>query len=52
MAWRSSGETNEELINNLKKNGLIETERVKEAMIKVLLPRSQPTPISTHQTNY
>ncbi|KAH5706757.1 protein-L-isoaspartate O-methyltransferase [Parastagonospora nodorum] len=35
MAWRSSGDTNEELIDNLKKNGLIETERVKEAMMKV-----------------
>ncbi|PSN62528.1 protein-L-isoaspartate O-methyltransferase [Corynespora cassiicola Philippines] len=35
MAWRSSGSTNAALIANLKENGLIETERVKDAMIKV-----------------
>jgi protein-L-isoaspartate(D-aspartate) O-methyltransferase len=35
MAWRSGGSTNAELINNLFKNGLITTSRVKEAMLKV-----------------
>ncbi|KAJ4291039.1 hypothetical protein N0V90_010236 [Kalmusia sp. IMI 367209] len=35
MAWRSSGSTNEGLIANLAKNGLIESDRVKEAMMKV-----------------
>lgn len=36
MAWRSSGSTNAELINNLFKNGLISTERVRDAMLKVM----------------
>jgi hypothetical protein len=36
MAWRSSGSSNEALINNLKQNGLIESDRVKEAMMRVL----------------
>lgn len=35
MAWRSSGPTNEALIANLRRNGLIRSERVKEAMLKV-----------------
>lgn len=35
MAWRSSGATNEALIANLARNGLIESDRVKEAMLKV-----------------
>ncbi|KAL1601798.1 hypothetical protein SLS60_006713 [Paraconiothyrium brasiliense] len=35
MAWRSSGTTNEGLIGNLARNGLIESGRVKEAMMKV-----------------
>ncbi|KAL5116785.1 hypothetical protein ACEQ8H_005266 [Pleosporales sp. CAS-2024a] len=37
MAWRSSGSTNEALINKLEQNGLIESKRVKEAMLKVLV---------------
>jgi protein-L-isoaspartate(D-aspartate) O-methyltransferase len=36
MAWRSSGSSNESLIDNLEKNGLIETRRVKDAMLQVL----------------
>ncbi|KAK4960295.1 hypothetical protein LTR10_003189 [Elasticomyces elasticus] len=32
MAWRSSGATNEALIENLARNGLIKQERVKKAM--------------------
>lgn len=36
MAWRSSGSSNESLIENLEKNGLIETSRVKNAMLQVL----------------
>jgi hypothetical protein len=35
MAWRCSGETNAELIDNLYKNGLITSTRVREAMMKV-----------------
>lgn len=36
MAWRSSGSSNQSLIENLEKNGLIETKRVKDAMLQVL----------------
>ncbi|KAJ4412579.1 hypothetical protein N0V91_000337 [Didymella pomorum] len=35
MAWRSSGSSNASLIENLEKNGLIETQRVKDAMLQV-----------------
>lgn len=35
MAWRSSGPSNEALITNLGRNGLIQSARVKEAMLKV-----------------
>ncbi|KAF2869103.1 protein-L-isoaspartate O-methyltransferas-like protein [Massariosphaeria phaeospora] len=35
MAWRSSGATNEALVTNLKRHGLIESDRVKDAMLKV-----------------
>ncbi|KAH8727060.1 protein-L-isoaspartate O-methyltransferase [Phaeosphaeriaceae sp. PMI808] len=35
MAWRSSGSSNETLIKNLMLNGLIKSNRVKEAMLKV-----------------
>jgi protein-L-isoaspartate(D-aspartate) O-methyltransferase len=35
MAWYCSGSTNAELIENLSKAGLIENERVKEAMTGV-----------------
>lgn len=35
MAWRCSGSTNTELIENLCKAGLIKNERVKEAMLGV-----------------
>lgn len=35
MAWRCSGETNESLIENMWKNGLITDARVKEAFLKV-----------------
>lgn len=35
MAWRSSGSTNAALIANLASNGLINSDRVKEAMLKV-----------------
>lgn len=45
MAWHSSGATNEEMIDNLFKNGLITSSRVRDAMMKVRLlpppPRSQ-----------
>ncbi|GAB7337366.1 hypothetical protein MBLNU457_g2714t1 [Dothideomycetes sp. NU457] len=35
MAWRSSGSSNEALIENLSRNGLITSERVKKAMLSV-----------------
>ncbi|KAF2267656.1 protein-L-isoaspartate O-methyltransferase [Lojkania enalia] len=35
MAWRSSGSSNAALIANLARNGLIESDRVKDAMAKV-----------------
>ncbi|VDP94929.1 unnamed protein product [Echinostoma caproni] len=35
MAWQSSGRTHEELINNLHKNKVILSERVKNAMMAV-----------------
>lgn len=35
MAWQSSGSSNQELIENLFKNGLITDERIKNAMLKV-----------------
>lgn len=35
MAWRSSGATHRELIENLFRNGLIKDQRVKEAMLSV-----------------
>lgn len=51
MAWRSSGDSNESLITNLARNGLIKSDRVKEAMLKVPTPPSTPpaTPsLGTH----
>lgn len=41
MAWRSSGNTNAELVENLYKNGLITSERVKVAMLGVSLVLAQ-----------
>lgn len=38
MAWTCSGRTNEELIDNLWKNGLITSERVRDAMKRVRRP--------------
>jgi protein-L-isoaspartate(D-aspartate) O-methyltransferase len=35
MAWRCSGNTNKELIDNLFKGGLITSSRVRDAMMKV-----------------
>lgn len=35
MAWRSSGATNEALIENLARNGIIRSPRVKQAMLGV-----------------
>lgn len=39
MAWFSGGATNAALVNNLFKNGLINSERVKNAMLAVCAPR-------------
>lgn len=38
MAWRSSGASNQALIENLASNGLITQGRVKQAMLGVSLP--------------
>jgi protein-L-isoaspartate(D-aspartate) O-methyltransferase len=46
MAWRSSGSSNEALISNLKANGLIESERVQEAM---MVDRAHYAPSSPYQ---
>jgi hypothetical protein len=35
MAWRSSGSTHQELIENLYRNGLINDKRIKNAMLQV-----------------
>ena len=35
MAWRSSGSTHRELIENLYRNGFIKDERIFEAMVRV-----------------
>ncbi len=35
LAWRSSGSTHRELIENLYRNGFIKDERIKDAMLKV-----------------
>ncbi|KAH0556493.1 hypothetical protein GP486_005612, partial [Trichoglossum hirsutum] len=45
MAWRSSGSSNAGLISNLVSNGLVKSERVKEAMLgacESLLPFLHP----------
>jgi len=47
MAWRSSGTTNESLINNLAKNNLIKSDRVKDAMLKV--DRAHYAPASPYE---
>ena len=46
MAWRSSGATNRDLIENLWNNKLIKDARVKEAFLKVapLLYNSRSCP--------
>lgn len=41
MAWRSSGSSNAGLINNLATNGLINSERVKKAMLNVCGPPAE-----------
>ncbi|EME77715.1 uncharacterized protein MYCFIDRAFT_45789 [Pseudocercospora fijiensis CIRAD86] len=47
MAWRSSGSSNEELIEKLAQNGLITSERVKNAMTAV--DRAHYAPYSPYQ---
>ena len=37
MAWRSSGASNEELVSNLHRNGVIESQQVRQAMLGVSL---------------
>ena len=38
MAWRCGGTTNAELVENLYRNKIVQTPRVKEAMLKVNPP--------------
>ncbi|KAK4556304.1 hypothetical protein LTR86_006448 [Recurvomyces mirabilis] len=47
MAWRSSGSSNETLIENLARNGLIKQDRVKKAMLAV--DRAHYTPHAPYQ---
>ncbi|KAF3939290.1 hypothetical protein ABW19_dt0210287 [Dactylella cylindrospora] len=35
MSWRSSGRSNKELVDNMKRNGLIASQATYEAMLKV-----------------
>lgn len=47
MAWRSGGTSNATLVNNLSRNGLITTDRVKNAMLSV--DRAHYAPASPYQ---
>ncbi|KAI7584676.1 hypothetical protein KC343_g19768, partial [Hortaea werneckii] len=47
MAWRSSGASNQALIENLASNGLITQGRVKQAMLGV--DRAHYAPASPYQ---
>lgn len=47
MAWRSSGSSNKTLIENLAQNGLITSDRVKSAMLKV--DRAHYAPSSAYE---
>ena len=47
MAWLSGGKSNSELINNLYKNGLISSARVKDAMLGVCCVMIYPVLCST-----
>lgn len=49
MAWRSHGSTNDELVEQLWRNGLITDERVKEAFLKV--DRAHYAPTSPYRDN-
>lgn len=48
MAWRSSGASNEALIDNLAENGLITSERVKDAMKGVRLQQGLSSPATRY----
>jgi len=50
MAWRSSGSSNQSLIDNLEKNGLIETKRVKDAMLSTARTSPRETPTTTDRS--
>jgi hypothetical protein len=47
MAWRSSGATNVDLVNNLRRHGVFSSERVKEAMVNVWKVPSGLNPLQT-----
>ncbi|KAH8819634.1 protein-L-isoaspartate O-methyltransferase-domain-containing protein [Xylogone sp. PMI_703] len=49
MAWYCSGNTNSELVNNMWKHGLITSERVKEAMLRVDRGHFCPTQSEAYQ---
>jgi hypothetical protein len=42
MAWRCSGSSNKELVDNLFRGGLITSSRVRDAMMKVCASCSLP----------
>lgn len=48
MAWRSSGSSNDDLVEQLWRNGLITDERVKEAFRKVSCHRIASLPDFSH----
>ena len=50
MAWRSSGTSNESLVANLARNGLVKSDRVKEAMIKVRSALARPSSPYRHDS--
>jgi protein-L-isoaspartate(D-aspartate) O-methyltransferase len=49
MAWRSSGSSNEGLVSNLVRNGLIEAGRVKEALMRVDRAHFAPDPSAAYE---
>ncbi|KAE8846779.1 hypothetical protein HRS9122_03686 [Pyrenophora teres f. teres] len=50
MAWRSHGTSNETLVQNLAKNNLIKSDRVKDAMLKVRWMTQNTTTCSRPRT--
>jgi protein-L-isoaspartate(D-aspartate) O-methyltransferase len=49
MAWRCSGSSNKELVENLFRADLIKSSRVRDAMMKVCPLCASPSPIVARQ---